>query len=520
MIGAPQQEEIVAFLSRGAAYGKPDATVERIETHASVVFLAGDRAYKLKRAVRYSYLDYSTPEKREAMCRAELRLNRRTAPDLYLGIRKVTREREGALALDGVGTPIDWLLEMKRFPQDALFDHLAERKRLTPIMMRELSDAIAVFHEAAEPCAGGRNSVAMRETADGNIRNLRLTPSAFEKGKLAELAFATNAALARLELLLDRRGIDGHVRHCHGDLHLGNICLIGDKPTLFDGIEFNDSFTCIDTLYDLAFLLMDLGHRDLGELANLVFNRYLDRTDDTSGLPLLPLYLSIRAAVRAHVSLAAIAQKRKPQEAETLAAAASRYLTSALEFLRPARPRLIALGGFSGSGKSTLAQALGQHFRPFPGARIIRTDVVRKRLAAVAPETRLPASAYDKDSNERVYRTLFKEASAAIGSGYTAIADAAFLTEPDRAAIAAVASAAGVPFTGFWLEAPADRLRRRIDARIHDASDADAAVLVRQLATGIGVMAWHRLDASGGVADIAAAVQRALSSETERGSAP
>jgi aminoglycoside phosphotransferase family enzyme len=414
VIATADQGEVIAFLSRGDVYGQPGATVERIETHASVVFLVGDRVYKLKRALRYSYLDYSTVEKREAMCRAELLLNRRTAPQLYLGIRAVARESDGALALDGAGEPVDWLVEMARFPQDMLFDRLAEKHKLTPLVMRDLADAIAAFHDGAERCDVTGYSAAMRDIADGNIRNLRFSGATLDPDKIATLAWATAAALARVEPLLDKRGRDGHVRRCHGDLHLRNICLIEGKPGLFDGIEFNEEFIRIDKLYDLAFLLMDLDHRGLDDGASTLFNRYLDWVGDDTGLAVLPLYLSIRAAVRAHVSMAAVGQSRTEQSKPTLVAEASQYLDLALALLAPARPCLVAVGGFSGSGKSTVAHALAPSFRPFPGARILRSDVLRKRLAGVLPETRLPETAYDLAANERVYRALYEEAAEAL----------------------------------------------------------------------------------------------------------
>ncbi|HEY7991755.1 MAG TPA: phosphotransferase, partial [Stellaceae bacterium] len=240
MAADADQGDIIEFLSRGGAYGRPGDKVTRIDTHASVVFLVGDRAYKLKRAIRFSYLDYSTVAKREAMCRAEYQLNRRTAPQLYRGVRAVTRNADGALALDAPGEAADWLVEMAQFPQEALFDRLAERHELTPDLMRDLADEIAAFHRAAEPCNGAAIAAVARESLD----NLRRTGAALDQATVAELARRTEAALGRLAPVLAARP----ARRCHGDLHLRNICLIDGKPVLFDGIEFNDSFTCIDPL--------------------------------------------------------------------------------------------------------------------------------------------------------------------------------------------------------------------------------------------------------------------------------
>ena len=510
-----EQGAVIAFLSRGEAYGKPGVPVERIDTHASVVFLIEDRVYKLKRSIRYTYLDYSSEKKRQVACEAELRLNRRTAPTLYRAVRAVTLDQNGAFALDGMGPPVDWLVEMTRFPQDQLFDRLAENRLLTPAIMRELGDEIAAFHQTAEICESGGGSAGMRVTIDGNEANLRLAGDLLDRAKVDSWRAASGAALRRLASLLDRRRAGGKVRHCHGDLHLGNICLYEGKPVLFDGIEFNEAFTCIDRLYDFAFVLMDLDHRGLDALGAVLFNRYFDLSGESDGLAALPLFLSVRAAVRAHVSIAAIAQQKDGTKKRLLAKDAAAYLDSALSLLEPAKPCLIAVGGFSGSGKSTFAQTLAPDFLPVPGARLLRSDVLRKRLAGVAPETRLPPTAYTKNMTDKIYTTLYEEAAASLAAGYSAIADAAFLESSERIEIAAVAARAKVPFCGFWLEAPAEKLRERVAARTGDASDADLAVLERQLTYQLGPLDWTRLDAGGDVEKSVAAARRHLSGKDE-----
>lgn len=506
MAGDFDQKSVVEFLSRGTAYGRPHDAVRRIDTHASVVFLIADRAYKLKRAIRFSYLDYSTVERREAMCRAELALNRRTAPRLYLGIRAVTRAPDGALALDGVGHAVDWLVEMRRFQEDDLFDRLAERNALTMPLMAALADEIAAFHTGAAPCGDHDFDERMRAIAGENLDNLRRTGEALDQSKVADLATRTRTVLDRLAPALRLR----RSRRCHGDLHLRNICLSDGKPVLFDGIEFNDAFSCIDPLYDLAFLLMDLDHRDLGGCGNAIFNRYLDRVAEPNPLALVPLYLSVRAGVRAHVSIAALQRQGDQRDQRVLAQAAARYLAGAIAFLQPAVPRLVAVGGRSGSGKSAVARALAPGFAPAPGARVLRSDVIRKFLHGVAPETRLPKSAYDEAANARVYRALCDGAAATLRGGYCAIVDAAFLRPAERAAVAAVAAAAGVAFTGLWLEAPPDTLRQRVAQRRGDASDADLEVLRSQLGHDPGPIEWTRLAAEGPLDAVTERARRAI----------
>ena len=497
------QNQVVRFLGEAASYGMPAAEVERIDTHISIIFLVGERAYKLKRAVRFSYLDYSTVELRGKFCRAELDLNRRAAPSLYLRLRAITRAADGTLAFDGAGAVVDWVLEMRRFAQKELFDELAERRELSPRLMRDLADVIVDFHAAAEtmPNRGGR--VGMEQTIAGNIANLIQASAAPDGAQIQELSAASMTKLSAVGDLLDARRNRGRVRRCHGDLHLRNVCLFEGRPTLFDCIEFSDELSCIDVLYDLAFLLMDLVRRDLDDLANAVFNRYLDLTPDLDGLPALPLFMSARAAVRSHVA-AALSRQSRSQKAQAEARA---YLALAGALIDPHPPLLVAIGGRSGSGKSTLAHALAPDFKPAPGARIIRSDVVRKRLFNVAPETRLPPSAYDAAITARVYAALQDQAVATLSAGYTAIVDAAFLREEERGWIAATAERAGFPFVGLWLEAPREVLAARIGARTSDASDADLAVLQLQLGHDTGTVAWQRLDAGSDIAGTAGAAR-------------
>jgi uncharacterized protein len=499
------QRAVIAFLERGESYGRPDAAPRRIDTHISIVFLVGDRVYKLKRAVQFSFVDYRDLAARARFCRAEFELNRRTAPALYLGVCAISRDETGALRWGEEGTVLDWVVEMRRFDESDLFDRMARAGRLDAALMRELADAIAAFHDAAEPAPDFGGAASMRALIDDNHRYLEAGAPPLPRAAVEDLRASSLAALGRVGAQLDRRRDAGQVRRCHGDLHLRNICLFAGAPTLFDCIEFSDEIACIDVLYDIAFLLMDLEHRGLRPLASAVFNRYLDRAPEEDGLAALPLLLSIRAAIRAKVALAAREAGAGTEAGEALA-----YLDLARALLRPARPRLIAVGGLSGSGKSTLAAALAPDLAPAPGARVIRSDVLRKTLIQVAPETRLPPSAYTAAVNARVYDALRARALATLAAGYSAIVDATFLDAGQRADIAAAAAEAGVPFAGLWLDAPQPVLGNRVDARTGDASDADRAVLTRQLEAESGPIAWPRIDAGGSRAAALAAARAAL----------
>jgi len=294
--------------------------------------------------------------------------------------------------------------------------------------------------------------------------------------------------------LLDRRAVAGKVRRGHGDLHLRNVCLFEGKPTLFDCLEFSDELASVDVLYDLAFLLMDLKHRGLADFANLVLNRYLDLTGEDDGLAAMPLFLSLRAAIRAHVTAAAMERAAQRGAQPGTGAEARSYLDLSALLLQPGSRRLVAIGGLSGTGKSTLAAALA----PLLGARVLRSDVIRKRLFEVAPETPLPASAYTSQVSRRVYRTLGRKAADALDAGYSVIVDAVSLKPAERRSFQSVAEAAGVPFAGLWLAAPAKTMDRRLRVRRHDASDASPEVLAQQLRQDPGTIDWICIDAAAG----------------------
>lgn len=491
---ANEQSDVLALLSRPDTFAAVPTSVERIDTHISSVFLAGNRAYKLKRAVRLPFLDFTSLESRHQACLNEVSINRRTAPDIYLGVLAVTREADGRLALDGRGEVVDWLVVMQRFDQDDLFDRMAAAGRLEADHARALADAVAALHGQAEvrPKWGGEPGI--RLTIDGNaVCFAQYMPGLFHPVLAGRVTEGSLAWLTRLAPLLQARRKRGMVRRCHGDLHLGNICMFDGKPTLFDAIEFNEDFASIDVFYDLAFLLMDLRARGLPALASLVLNRYLERTGDFEGVAALPLFLSLRAAIRAHVSAA----MARPQADHRQREQAQSYLGLAAGYLTPPPPRLVAVGGLSGSGKSRLARDLAPFLGGAPGAVVLRSDVLRKRLLGVEPETRLPPDAYTEEVTERTYQELYERARQVLGHGHSVIADAVFARPEQRAAIEAVARRLDLRFEGLWLEASPDAMRQRIEKRQANASDATPEVLERQLTYALGDLAWPRLDSSG-----------------------
>jgi predicted kinase len=318
----------------------------------------------------------------------------------------------------------------------------------------------------------------------------------------AEVAALREKARAACAGVLARQSAD--MRRCHGDLHLGNVFLDGVQPTLFDCIEFDDFYATIPPLYDLAFLLMDLRMRGLARFANRVLNTWLIHRDARAwrdvveSLAVLPLYLLLRAEIRAKV------EGRRPGGG----AQAQRYLTLARDFAAPAPPRLIAVGGLSGTGKSSLGKEIA--WRAGAGGVHLRSDEIRKRLAGVEMTMRLPPAAYTQASSAQVYGTLLELATAALRAGQSVIVDAVFARESERAAAAQVARAAGATFDGLWLEAPAAILEQRVAGRVGDASDADVAVLRQQLSYDLGPIDWMRVDAGQDAGTVAAQALRQL----------
>ncbi len=461
------------------------ARAERtIETSCAQVFLNGGQAFKIKRPVDYGYLDYSTTEKRRWALERELRFNRLAAPDIYLRVGFVTRESDGSLALDGKGEVLEHVLEMRRFDENAV---LAERPwAIDGDLADQLGRTTARFHEAAE-VREGEDGGALSYTVDSNARVLETFKGVLGDGPVQRLIDLTDAALRKAQPLLARRGRAGLLRRCHGDLHLGNVLLENGAPVLFDCIEFNDALGEMDVLYDLGFLLMDLDFRRRTDAANRVLNAWLDEAgrhlpeDHWAGLALLPLILSVRAGIRTHVNAFA---GDLP--------AAQAYLAKALEHLEPKAVSLTAIGGLSGTGKSTLARMAAPGIGGAPGAVVLRTDEVRKRLFGVGPLQKLGPDAYTDEAHARVYAQMRHEAAAILAAGRPVILDATFMDAGQRAMVEGLALEADVRFAGVWLQSEPDVLRQRIAARTGDASDADIAVLEAQLADPPAPPAgWH-----------------------------
>ena len=503
------QDELIAFLRSPDAWRDGSAKVQTIETHGALVFMAGDEVLKVRRAVRLPYLDFSTLEARRRFAEREMTLNAPHAPGLYRGVVAVTREADGSLAVGGRGTPVEWAVRMARFSQDALLSAVVDRERLPEPLAKDLADAVFKYHQAATPTETDRDGIS------GLLRSVLVSLSGSTDLRVQEaterIVRLARTAVQKSAAIRSERARAGFIRRCHGDLHLGNIVMWHGHPVPFDAIEFDEALATIDTLYDLAFLLMDLDRHKAREAANIVFNRYLWRSGDVrdvQGLAAMPLYLALRAAIRAMVALDRA--KLGVGDASGSVAAALATLSYAETYLTPVPARLIGIGGFSGTGKTTLAKALAPAIGAAPGALHVRSDLERKWLAEVEETERLPESSYTAEASRAVYERVMARAQEALQAGQSVIVDAVLAKASERAELEAIARQVGCRFNGLWLTAGSEVLKTRVEARVGDASDATARVVELQNRIDTGAISWTTIDVGGDVQGSVALARAAL----------
>ena len=363
-------------------------------------------------------------------------LNRRTAPDLYLGVRSINRDVSGTLTFDGEDPALDHVVVMRRFAQSDLFDRMAEMGRLTPELTQALGEAVARLHLAAEGTPEHGGSEAIRRVIADNDGELAKVAAELDGAAVGELSRRARTALDELAALLDRRRNEGRVRRCHGDLRLANICLYAGQPTLFDCIEFSDEIGCIDVLYDLAFLLMDLQLHGRSDLGNAVFNAYLDLAPEAEGLRALPLFLALRAATRSYALAGSARRRTDPHEAARLLAFARRHIDAGIAFLAPQHPLLIVLGGEPDLARAELGTALAGHAHPAPGARILHLAFPDKSPWALA--------------------------SATLSAGCSVLVEGAFADVVDQTELVKLTAGLGIRLLCLWVGS----LPTNLDARL------------------------------------------------------
>jgi uncharacterized protein len=505
------QEAVFRFLTDPETH-KLSEPVERVDTANAVVFLAGADVYKLKRAVKFPFMDLSTLDKRREACEAEIAVNRPLAPDIYRSALPIVRQGQ-TFALGGDGEIVEWAVHMRRFDENATLDNVADRKGVSDAIIDKLALAVRRSHARAPLRDAARAAHALETYIEQNRAAFAERPDLFDPPTALKLTVDSRLAFAIVRPVLIKRGEAGLVRRCHGDLHLRNIVLIDGEPTLFDAVEFSDEIATGDVLYDLAFLLMDLEERGLRASANRLFNRYLapEPPDAVTGLVALPLFLSLRAAIRAKVE-AASAERLDRQKCDETRALARRYFDCAVRFLAHVPPRLVAVGGLSGVGKSALAGALAPEIGRAPGALWLRSDLERKAMFGVEETVGLPASAYSSDVTRDVYERLIDKARIALRAGQAVLLDATFATSAERSAAAGAAAEVGVAFAGLFLDAALATRLERIASRRADASDADADVARRQTAEPLSEKGWAAVAASGSLSDTTALARARLRS--------
>ncbi|PPS43971.1 AAA family ATPase [Chroococcidiopsis sp. TS-821] len=455
--------------------------IELIQTHVSYVLLTGDYAYKLKKPVNFGFLNYSTLELRQHFCQEELRLNQRGAGEIYLEVLPITQEER--YHLGGNGEPVEYVLKMRQFPQEALFLSMFERGELDEARMEELGRVVAQYHAQTVTNDYIRKFgevEQIRQSIDENYdQTVKYISGPQTRSQFEETKKYTDNFFAQRQQLFSERIANDWIRECHGDLHLRNICLWHDKILLFDCIEFNEPFRFVDVMFDIAYAVMELEMLQRPDLGNAYLNTYIEQTGDWEGLQVLPLYLSRQAYVRAKVNSFLLDDPGVPETVKQEAAkTAAAYYKLAWEYTKPRQGKLILMSGLSGSGKSTVARQLARK----TGAIHIRSDAVRKHLAGIPLLERGGDEIYTAEMTQKTYARLLDLGIMLASQGYTVILDAKYDRTSLRHAAIAEAQAQQIPLQIIHCTAPVEVLRDRLSSRTGDIADATVDLLEAQQA--------------------------------------
>lgn len=484
MPAAPLQSSLIQALMNRDAYPHPVDDVKMLETHISWVLLAGDYAYKIKKPVCLGFLDFTDLDDRRHFCEEEIRLNRKWAPETYLGVVGVTND-DGTLRFEGNGPIVEYAVQMRRFPQDSRLDRQLLAGRLTMADMIELAETVAAGHVSATRMTEQNARRYLDFTRDAMLENFDFVMGKFDANVVDELLDWTQAELKRLEPLLVSRYADGYVRECHGDLHLANLVRLPSGIVAFDCIEFSADLRNSDLCCDTSFLVMDLVSQDRRDLAFAFLNRYLEVTGDYASLGLFNLFFVYRCMVRAKVA-AIRAAEREPSDpawAEDMATVRM-YCELAQTQIGEREPMLILMHGLSASGKTW---ASGQLMTELPAIRL-RSDIERKRLHGLGETadsgSPVAGGIYSEEASEALYSHLLRLAWGILRTGHDVIIDATFARHRWRKNAASLANEAQAEFAIVETVAPLEALRCRLLRRSAggvDASEATRAVLDHQL---------------------------------------
>lgn len=492
-----EQNEIVEALLNPKLYPSKWNVKEVLvyHSHIAILFFAGDYVFKLKRAILTPDADFSTPAKRRLACVQEMKRSTIYAPNLVLGVRSVRRLPNGRICIGGqAGEEIDTILVMRRLPEQDVLANSVPSEHFDRFEVMDLAEQLAELHSKAKPFRTKWGVPVIQKIILETERVLScFCPALFDKSKLDDLMQRMLKSVAENEQLLTLRVKSGHVRKCHGELLLSNIAKENGKYLFFSPVEYNDQLESIDTLYDLAYLLMDFEMRGMRKLSNILFNHYLAYMNDVEGYPLLHLYQSMRAASRASICAKRSVMLTGADKKEAVRRAKI-YFKMACHFMTSYPPVLIACGGLSGSGKSRVARELGGYLNPAPGAVILRDDIVKKQINGCPIDQHFD-KAFDTPVVEKVvYDVLRQQAKNALLSGCAVIVDALFYDENERQAIEKLARDLNVSFVAIWMDAPFEVRLDRVQKRKRNPSDVRTEEdLEKQLTLNTGNVTWLKV---------------------------
>lgn len=478
---------LIAAMSRPEFYPHRPQTVELVQTHISLIFIAGDEVYKVKKAVDFGFLDFTALEKREFYCEEELRLNRRLAPETYLEVVPIAEDAEGQIRLGNEGRIIEYAVRMKLLPRERMLGRLLAEGKVEPAVMDAIAEKLAAFHRQAE--TGGKiDEIGGIETIRRNHEENFVQTEDFigitiPRGRYDFIRACALAFLAREEPLFRKRAAEHRIRDCHGDLHLEHIC-VADGIIIFDCIEFNERFRFGDVAAEVAFLAMDLDFNGYGAWAEAFVDAYVRHAADLEIRTLLNFYRCYYAYVRGKVvgfriHDPAIGEKERQEARET----AARYFDLAFTYAaRPERPVLVLTTGLTGTGKSVLAQGLAARL----GAEVVRTDILRKELLSIPPAERRPDAfgrgIYSDEITARTYARALETAAAHLAKGRSAIIDASYKRQAERLRAAERAGELGAVFFVVECVCPEETVKERLESRRGDASDGRWEIFLAQKA--------------------------------------
>ena len=489
------QTDVINALSNPATYGKGITKVDVKRSHIAVIFFVGDYAYKLKRAVIYQGIDFSTPEKRKLSCISEMKRSTVYAPHLIKAIKPIRRLKNGKIKIGGsVGEEIDTVIIEKRLPDRAILNFLLPSEKFDRFETMDLAEHLAELHTKAKIFHTKWGMEDIKNIILQNESVLSCFPDHVDAQQLNQLTQKSLELVEKNKSLINFRQKSGRIRKCHGDLSLSNIAYDKGQFLLFSPIEYNDSLDCTDTLYDLAFLTMDLEAKNLRRLSNILINHYMAYVNDIEGLPLMGLYQSMRAAYRAAVC-AKTSVLSTGKEKQNLIRQTKKYFDLAIHFLTPIRPIVIACGGLAGSGKSRIAREIGGLINPGPGAIILRDVVIKKQITGLAPHQGFNKTV-DSPVFERItYDVLCQQIKSALSAGASVVLDATFCTPEQREIVQRTAKQMKAPFIGLWMDAPLEVRKTRVWERNHTPKNPRKEnELACQLDVNTGPMDWHIID--------------------------